>query len=89
MKRNVSLYLRDICDNILRIESFLRGILLQRGHTTDNREGVSAGFRNEGLEDLITKVKVENNETVHPSKVTRIREKFRKDMNMPSICQCG
>ena len=52
-----------------------------KGDTRQMIEKVSAGFKNEGLEDLITRVKVEDNESVNPSKITKIRKRFREEYN--------
>ena len=49
-----------------------------KGGTQEMIGRVEAGFRNEGLEDLINKIKMEGNETVNPSKTVKIRKEFLK-----------
>lgn len=56
----------------------------------DNREildKVSAGFKNEGLEDLVTKLKFRDNETINATKTVKIKkefsEKFQNSFYLP------
>lgn len=47
-----------------------------KGDTREILEKVSAGFKNEGLEDLVTKVKFRDNETINATKTVRIKKEF-------------
>ena len=47
-----------------------------KGDTRQLLEGVAAGFKKEGLEDLITKMKVRGLDTVNATKTTKIKKKF-------------
>ncbi|MCL5611836.1 MAG: hypothetical protein M1485_04680 [Chloroflexi bacterium] len=49
-----------------------------KGDTREMIERVSDGFKNEGLEDLITKVQVQNNDQVNPVKTVRVKKEFSK-----------
>jgi type III restriction enzyme len=49
-----------------------------KGGTQEMIGRVEAGFRSEGLEDLINKVKMEGNEKVNPSQTVKIRKDFLK-----------
>ena len=53
-------------------------VYYSRGDVGEMLERVSAGFRNEGLEDLVTGVKVQEYEQVNPVKTVRIRKEFKK-----------
>lgn len=50
-----------------------------KGNTRLLLEGVAAGFRNEGLEDLITKLKVRDLDSVNTSMTSKIKRKYSKD----------
>lgn len=47
-----------------------------KGDTRQILEQVSAGFKNEGLEDLVSKLKVRGNERFNATKTIKIREDF-------------
>lgn len=47
-----------------------------KGDTREILEKVSAGFKNEGLEDLVTKVKFRDNETINATKTVKIKKEF-------------
>jgi type III restriction enzyme len=49
-----------------------------KGGTQNILEQVSAGFKNEGLEDLTTKVKLKDNSNVNEIKCVKIKRKFRE-----------
>lgn len=49
-----------------------------RGGTQEMLSRVEAGFRNEGLEDLVNAVKMKGNEAVNQIKTTKIRKEFLK-----------
>lgn len=53
-------------------------VYYSKGDTREMLEKVSAGFRNEGLEDLISKVKISGNELVYPSKTVHVKKEFKK-----------
>lgn len=53
-------------------------IYYAKGDTRQMLEKVSAGFKNEGLEDLITKVKIKDNEQVNQTKKIKVREELNK-----------
>jgi type III restriction enzyme len=53
-------------------------VYYSRGGTREMLDKVVAGFRNEGLEDLITEVKISGDERIHPSKTVKIRKEFKK-----------
>lgn len=53
-------------------------VYYSKGDTREMIDRVSDGFKNEGLEDLISKVKVEDNEQVNPSKTVRVKKDFTK-----------
>ncbi|MGA3051203.1 MAG: DEAD/DEAH box helicase family protein [Chitinispirillaceae bacterium] len=50
-----------------------------KGGTQEMLGLVEVGFRNEGLEDLVNKVKMEGNERVNPSKTAKIRKDFLRN----------
>ncbi|MGA7723435.1 MAG: DEAD/DEAH box helicase family protein, partial [Ignavibacteriaceae bacterium] len=50
-----------------------------KGETQNILEQVSEGFKKEGLEDLISKVKVKNNTNVNQTKPVRIKKEFREN----------
>ncbi|RPI77231.1 MAG: restriction endonuclease subunit R [Desulfobacteraceae bacterium] len=52
-------------------------VYYSKGDTRAILERVDAGFRNEGLEDLISKIKVQDNEAINPTKKVKIRREFR------------
>lgn len=58
-----------------------------KGDTREILEKVSAGFRNEGLEDLVTKLKFRDNETINATKTVKIKkefsEKFQNSFYLP------
>lgn len=58
-----------------------------KGGTQNILEQVSAGFKNEGLEDLISKVKVKSNTNVNETKTVKIKktfsEKFKAAFYLP------
>jgi type III restriction enzyme len=47
-----------------------------KGDTREILDKVSIGFKNEGLEDLVTKVKFRDNETINATKTTKIKKEF-------------
>jgi type III restriction enzyme len=49
-----------------------------KGDTREMIERVSDGFKNEGLEDLVTKIQIEHNEQVNPVKTVRVKKEFSK-----------
>jgi type III restriction enzyme len=49
-----------------------------KGGTQEMLNGVEAGFRNEGLEDLVNAVKMKGNEAVNRVKTAKIRKEFLK-----------
>lgn len=49
-----------------------------KGDTRAMLERVAAGFKNEGLEDLVSKVKIEDNKDVNRSKTVGIKNEYRK-----------
>jgi type III restriction enzyme len=53
-------------------------VYYSKGDTGQMLQRVSDGFKNEGLEDLVTGVKVEENEQVNPVKTVRIKKEFKK-----------
>jgi len=53
-------------------------VYYSRGGTREMLDRVSDGFRNEGLEDLVTGVKVQENEQVNPVKTVHIKKEFKK-----------
>jgi len=58
-----------------------------KGDTREILEKVTTGFKNEGLEDLVTKVKFRDNETINATKTTKIKleffEKFQNSFYLP------
>lgn len=53
-------------------------VYYSRGDTREMLQRVSDGFKNEGLEDLVTGVKVQENEQVNPVKTVHIKKEFKK-----------
>lgn len=47
-----------------------------KGDTREILDKVSAGFKNEGLEDLVTKLKFRDNETINATKTVKIKKEF-------------
>ena len=47
-----------------------------KGDTREILDRVSTGFKNEGLEDLVTKLKFRDNETINATKTVKIRREF-------------
>lgn len=58
-----------------------------KGDTREILEKVSTGFKNEGLEDLVTKLKFRDNETINATKTVKIKkefsEKFQNSFYLP------
>jgi type III restriction enzyme len=58
-----------------------------KGDTREILERVSTGFKNEGLEDLVTKLKFRDNETINATKTVKIKkefsEKFKNSFYLP------
>jgi len=58
-----------------------------KGDTREILDRVSTGFKNEGLEDLVTKLKFRDNETVNATKTVKIKkefsEKFQNSFYLP------
>jgi type III restriction enzyme len=54
-------------------------VFYAKGGTQEMIARVEAGFRNEGLEDLINKVKITGNENVNPSATAKICKEFLKN----------
>ncbi|MDO9548979.1 MAG: DEAD/DEAH box helicase family protein, partial [Candidatus Marinimicrobia bacterium] len=52
-------------------------VYYSKGSTRDILERVAIGFRNEGLEDLVTSVKIQDNENVNPPKKVNIRKDLK------------
>ncbi len=53
-------------------------VYYSRGGVREMLDRVAAGFRNEGLEDLLAGVKVSGDEQIHRSKTVRVRKEFKK-----------
>ncbi len=53
-------------------------VYYSKGDTRQLLEKVIAGFREEGLEDLISKMKVKGQDTINPTKQVTIKEGFKK-----------
>ena len=51
-------------------------VYYSKGDTRQILEKVGTGFKNEGLEDLITKIKVEDNNTINATKKVKIKRIF-------------
>lgn len=49
-----------------------------KGDSRNLLDCVIAGFKEEGLEDLVSKMKVKGNETVNPTKKVAIKDEFKK-----------
>lgn len=58
-----------------------------KGDTREILDRVSTGFKNEGLEDLVTKLKFRDNETINANKTVKIKkefsEKFQNSFYLP------
>jgi len=58
-----------------------------KGDTREVLDKVSVGFKNEGLEDLVTKLKFRDNETINATKTVKIKkelsEKFQNSFYLP------
>ncbi len=58
-----------------------------KGDTREILNRISAGFKNEGLEDLVTKLKFRDNESINATKTVKIKkefsEKFRNSFYLP------
>jgi len=58
-----------------------------KGDTREILDRVSTGFKNEGLEDLVTKLKFRDNETINATKTVKIKkefsEKFQNSFYLP------
>lgn len=58
-----------------------------KGDTREILDRVSTGFKNEGLEDLVTKLKFRDNETINATKTIKIKkefsEKFQNSFYLP------
>ena len=52
-------------------------VYYSKGDTRSILEKVDAGFKKEGLEDLVSKIKVEDNDTINPTKKVKIRKEFK------------
>lgn len=52
-----------------------------KGDTRNVLDKVSAGFKNEGLEDLITKMKIRGNESVNATKDVKIKKDFAENFS--------
>ncbi len=52
-------------------------VYYSKGDTRQMLEKVDAGFRSEGLEDLISKVKIKDHDTVNQTKTVKIKKEFR------------
>jgi len=59
-------------------------VYFTKGETQNILEQVSSGFKNEGLEDLISKVKVKNNTAVNQTKPVKIKKEY-KDKFSPAF----
>jgi len=53
-------------------------VYYSRGQTREMLDKVVVGFRNEGLEDLITGVKISGDERIHRSKTVKVRKEYKK-----------
>ncbi|OIP41982.1 hypothetical protein AUJ95_02315 [Candidatus Desantisbacteria bacterium CG2_30_40_21] len=60
-------------------ESF---VYYSKGDTRSILEKVDAGFKREGLEDLVPKIKVSDNEMINKTKTVKIRKEFREYDNV-------
>lgn len=52
-------------------------VYYSKGDTRSILEKVDSGFKNEGLEDLVSKIKVEDNDTINPTRNVKIRKEFQ------------
>ena len=52
-------------------------VYYSKGDTRSILEKVDAGFKKEGLEDLVSNIKVEDNDTINPTKRVKIRKEFK------------
>jgi type III restriction enzyme len=52
-------------------------VYYSKGDTRQILEKVASGFKNEGLEDLISKVKVKDNEAINEIQTVKIRKEFK------------
>jgi len=52
-------------------------VYYSKGDTRSILEKVDAGFKKEGLEDLVSKIKVEDNDTINPTRKVKIRKEFK------------
>jgi len=52
-------------------------VYYSKGDTRSILEKVDAGFKREGLEDLVTKIKVKDNDTINAIKIVKIRKEFK------------
>ncbi len=53
-------------------------VYYSKGDTRSILEKVDTGFKNEGLEDLVTGIKVDNNNSINQSKQVKIRKEYKK-----------
>jgi len=53
-------------------------VYYSKGDTRSILEKVDTGFKNEGLEDLVTRIKVDNNDIINQTKKVKIRKDFKK-----------
>ena len=51
-------------------------VYYSKGDTRQMLEKVDAGFRNEGLEDLITKIKIKDNDNLNATKKVKIKKEY-------------
>jgi type III restriction enzyme len=62
-------------------------VYYSKGGTREILDRVAIGFRNEGLEDLVTSVKIQDNENVNPTKKVSIRKdlksKYENELYLP------
>src|SRR4030065_2470965 len=52
-------------------------VYYSKGDARSILEKVDAGFKKEGLEDLVSKIRVEENDTINPTRKVKIRKEFR------------
>ena len=60
-----------------------------RGDSREVLNKVISGFKNEGLDDLISKVKLKDNDDVNPSKTVKIKQKFKRIIQIVFTCPFG
>ncbi len=53
-------------------------VYYSKGDTRSILEKVDTGFKNEGLEDLVTGIKVDNNDSINQNKRVKIRKEYKK-----------